>query len=194
MTALELLTDLRARGVKLWVDGADLRFSAPKGTLGFNATELLARHKAELVELLQAPAPRAPSPPRAEAPRRAESPRQRPNETRGFSLDNQIIALASLPDWHAEEQHPYIRYVAPYRGFLYQRLALDKVYVGGEGCYLVDAEGTRYADFIAQFGAVPFGHDPQPIWDALDDVRREARPNLVIGGRSRRRRARWRND
>ncbi len=37
MTALELLTDLRERGVKLWVDGADLRFSAPKGTLGFGS-------------------------------------------------------------------------------------------------------------------------------------------------------------
>ena len=34
MTALELLSDLRDRGVKLWVDGADLRFSARKGTLG----------------------------------------------------------------------------------------------------------------------------------------------------------------
>jgi acetylornithine/succinyldiaminopimelate/putrescine aminotransferase/predicted amino acid dehydrogenase len=181
MTALELLTDLRARGVKLWVDGADLRFSAPKGTLGFNATELLARHKAELVELLQAPAAHAPAPPRAESSRPAGATRQRPNETRGFSLDNQIIGLASLPDWHAEEQHPYIRYVAPYRGFLYQRLALDKIFVGGKGCYLFDTEGTPYADFIAQFGAVPFGHDPQPIWDALDEVRREGRPNLVIG-------------
>ena len=34
MTALELLSDLRDRGVKLWVDGTDLRFSARKGTLG----------------------------------------------------------------------------------------------------------------------------------------------------------------
>src|SRR6516162_2960555 len=55
MTALELLADLRERGVKLWVEGADLRFSAPKGALGFGATELLARHKAELVRLLDAP-------------------------------------------------------------------------------------------------------------------------------------------
>ena len=34
MTALELLSDLRDRGVRLWVEGADLRFSAPKGALG----------------------------------------------------------------------------------------------------------------------------------------------------------------
>src|SRR3981189_1801208 len=55
MTALELLTDLRDRGVKLWVDGADLRFSARKGTLGKAAAEQLARHKTELVELLKSP-------------------------------------------------------------------------------------------------------------------------------------------
>ena len=79
-----------------------------------------------------------------------------------------------------EEQHPYVRYVAPYKGFLYQRLGIDKTFVRGDGCYLFDADGVRYADFIAQFGAVPFGHDPASIWRALDCVRQEAVPNLVI--------------
>lgn len=95
-------------------------------------------------------------------------------------LDDEVIALASVRDWSAQEQSPYIRYVAPYKGFLYQRLGLDKTFVRGEGCYLVDADGTRYADFIAQFGAVPFGHDPAAIWQALESVRREALPNLAI--------------
>ena len=39
----------------------------------------------------------------------------------------------------------------------------------------------RYADFVAQYGAVPFGHDPEPIWRALETVRQESLPNLVIG-------------
>jgi acetylornithine/succinyldiaminopimelate/putrescine aminotransferase/predicted amino acid dehydrogenase len=95
-------------------------------------------------------------------------------------LDDEVIALASVRDWSAQEQNPYIRYVAPYKGFLYQRLGLDKTFVRGEGCYLVDADGARYADFIAQFGAVPFGHDPAAIWEALERARREALPNLVI--------------
>jgi acetylornithine/succinyldiaminopimelate/putrescine aminotransferase/predicted amino acid dehydrogenase len=168
MTALELLNDLRDRGVKLWLDGADLRFSARKGTLGEATTELLARHKTELVELLK------PSPAGASPPRKGSAGNQ------GFSLDDQVIALSSLRDWRQEEQDPYVRYVAPYKGFLYQRLALDKKFVRGEGCYLFDADGARYADFIAQFGAVPFGHDPQPIWQALEAVWRESRPNLVI--------------
>ena len=168
MTALELLSDLRDRGVKLWVDGADLRFSARKGTLGKAAAELLARHKTELVALLKSPDAGVAAP-RPEAAR-----------TTRFSLDDQAIVLSSVPDWHQDEQDPYVRYVAPYKGFLYQRLALDKKFVRGKGCFLFDSEGTPYADFIAQFGAVPFGHDPEPIWDALEAVRRESRPNLVI--------------
>jgi len=91
-----------------------------------------------------------------------------------------VVKLASVKGWNAEEQDPYIRYVAPYKGFLYQCLGLNKTFVRGEGCYLFDAQGNRYADFIAQFGAVPFGHNPESIWQALDRTRQQAVPNLVI--------------
>jgi hypothetical protein len=91
--------------------------------------------------------------PETAAPERSVATRQPANEDRRSFLDNEVIALASVKDWSAQEQSPYIRYVAPYKGFLYQRLGLDKTFVRGEGCYLVDANGTRYADFIAQFGA-----------------------------------------
>ena len=46
--------------------------------------------------------------------------------------------------------HPYGRYVAPYMSFLYSQLGLDKRFVRGEGCYLLDELGKRYADFVAQ--------------------------------------------
>jgi len=82
MTALELLSDLRDRGVKLWVDGADLRFSARKGTLGKAAAELLARHKTELVELLNSP------------DAGATTPRPDAARTKRFSLDDQAIVLS----------------------------------------------------------------------------------------------------
>jgi len=163
MTALELLTELRERGVKLWVEGPDLRFSAPKGTLASSARELLAQHKVELMRLL--------------APASQGNSRQRSST---FSLERQAIALSSLRNWCADEQNAYIRYVTPYKGFLYQRLGLDKTFVRGEGCYLYDSEGTAYADFVAQFGAVPFGHNPESIWRALETTRCEMRPNLAI--------------
>src|SRR3984893_13987238 len=168
MTAVELLSNLRDRGVRLWVEGADLRFSAPKGALGSGATELLTHHKAELIELLR-PTPAGHSP-------QGESN----SKSQSFSLDEHVIQLSAVHDWRLEDQDPYVRFVAPYKGFLYQRMALNKKFVRGEGCYLYDEAGNRYADFIAQFGAVPFGHDPAAIWEALSLMRQQRQPNLVI--------------
>src|SRR5262249_42212802 len=110
MTASELLSDLRERGVKLWVEGADLRFSAPKGALGCGSPQLLAPHKPELVRLLKS------------GPESDLSKRPAARASRGFSLDTDVITVSSVANWSIEEQAPYVRYVAPYKGFLYQRL------------------------------------------------------------------------
>jgi len=56
---------------------------------------------------------------------------------------------------------------------------LDKVYLQGEGNYLIDDKGIYYLDFIAQYGAVPFGYNPAFIWEALDKVRHDKMPSLV---------------
>lgn len=56
---------------------------------------------------------------------------------------------------------------------------LDKNYVQGEGSYLTDDLGIRYLDFIAQYGAVPFGYNPDFVWDALQEVRDKKIPSLV---------------
>ncbi|MEQ8201272.1 MAG: aminotransferase class III-fold pyridoxal phosphate-dependent enzyme [Syntrophomonadaceae bacterium] len=56
---------------------------------------------------------------------------------------------------------------------------LDKIYVEGEGSYLTDDQGIRYLDFISQYGAVPFGYNPDFIWEALLAVRERKLPSLV---------------
>jgi Ornithine/acetylornithine aminotransferase len=56
---------------------------------------------------------------------------------------------------------------------------IDKIYTQGEGSYLTDAAGTSYLDFIAQYGAVPFGYNPDFVWDALMDARSRKLPSLV---------------
>ncbi|MEA4924043.1 MAG: aminotransferase class III-fold pyridoxal phosphate-dependent enzyme [Syntrophomonadaceae bacterium] len=56
---------------------------------------------------------------------------------------------------------------------------LDKTYTQGEGSYLQDDSGTRYLDFIAQYGAVPFGYNPDFVWDALMEARNRKLPSLV---------------
>ncbi|MEN6460659.1 MAG: aminotransferase class III-fold pyridoxal phosphate-dependent enzyme [Syntrophomonas sp.] len=56
---------------------------------------------------------------------------------------------------------------------------LDKIYMRGEGSYLWDADGVRYLDFIAQYGSVPFGYNPDFIWEKLSEVREKGWPSLV---------------
>jgi acetylornithine/succinyldiaminopimelate/putrescine aminotransferase/predicted amino acid dehydrogenase len=56
---------------------------------------------------------------------------------------------------------------------------LDKNYISGKGSYLFDEKGRRYLDFIAQYGAVPFGYNPEFIWERLQEVREKSLPSLV---------------
>lgn len=161
MSAVELAGRLRAKGVELWVDGTRLRYRARSGTLDPSDVEQLARHKPELIALLTAP------------PQPSAEPEDRTLPIAGAEFGRVVRRTAQgSPD-------PYLRHVAPFRGFVLSRLGIDKTFVRGEGCYLYDDRGRRYADFIAQYGAVPFGHDPAPIWAALDAIRASGEPNLA---------------
>ncbi len=75
--------------------------------------------------------------------------------------------------------HPFTEYINPYLGELLQNMAMDKIFVRGEGCYLYDKSGNRYLDCIAAYGALPFGHNPLPIWEAVADFRASEEPNFV---------------
>jgi acetylornithine/succinyldiaminopimelate/putrescine aminotransferase/predicted amino acid dehydrogenase len=59
------------------------------------------------------------------------------------------------------------------------RFPLDRTFVRGEGVHLHDDQGVRYLDALAEHGALPFGHNPRAIWQALDDVREHALPWLA---------------
>jgi len=56
---------------------------------------------------------------------------------------------------------------------------LDKNYISGQGSYLFDENGQRYLDFISQYGAIPFGYNPDFIWEQLMEVRDKLIPSLV---------------
>ncbi len=73
----------------------------------------------------------------------------------------------------------YTRFVNPYLGEMLESIRLDQKYVRGEGCYLYDDPGNRYLDCIAAYGALPFGHNPTRIWDAIDRYRESAEPNFI---------------
>ncbi|MEM7050923.1 MAG: aminotransferase class III-fold pyridoxal phosphate-dependent enzyme [Acidobacteriota bacterium] len=88
-------------------------------------------------------------------------------------------AARPTPPAGDEDWHPFRSHVNPEIGRLIAQLAMDKVYVRGEGCYLWDQDGHRYLDFLAQYGALPFGFNPPQIWAALEGVKERAEPNFV---------------
>ena len=75
--------------------------------------------------------------------------------------------------------HPFTEYLNPYLGELLQNIALDKAFVRGEGCYLYDSQDNCYLDCIAAYGALPFGHNPAAVWEAVAGMRAAREPNFV---------------
>jgi acetylornithine/succinyldiaminopimelate/putrescine aminotransferase/predicted amino acid dehydrogenase len=75
--------------------------------------------------------------------------------------------------------HRFTQYVNPHLGQLLETVNMDKRFVRGEGCYLYDAEGRQYLDFVAAYGALPFGFNPPEIWAALHEVEYSQEPSFV---------------
>ncbi|MFZ3584534.1 aminotransferase class III-fold pyridoxal phosphate-dependent enzyme [Loktanella sp. DJP18] len=51
--------------------------------------------------------------------------------------------------------------------------------VSGKGCTLHDENGTAYLDFLSQYGALPFGHNPDRVWSAILDGYQDSVPAMV---------------
>lgn len=79
----------------------------------------------------------------------------------------------------ARAQHPFHEHVNPHLGRLLRRVGLDKRFVRGRGSTLLDDEGKEYLDFIAMYGALPFGYHPPEIWEALRAVELSGEPSFA---------------
>jgi acetylornithine/succinyldiaminopimelate/putrescine aminotransferase/predicted amino acid dehydrogenase len=75
--------------------------------------------------------------------------------------------------------HPFVRHVNPPLADVLSKLWLDKRFVRGEGCELIDHKGKRYLDCMAAYGALPFGFNPPEIWQALLEVQGSGEPSFV---------------
>ncbi len=75
--------------------------------------------------------------------------------------------------------HNYTQYVNPDLGRLLELAQMDKVYTHGKGHYLYDDTGKCYLDFIAAYGALPFGFNPPEIWSVLEEIRTTAEPSFI---------------
>jgi acetylornithine/succinyldiaminopimelate/putrescine aminotransferase/predicted amino acid dehydrogenase len=88
------------------------------------------------------------------------------------------VNLSTL-DSVSAKSHLFARHVNPHLADLLGRLWLDKRFVRGEGCELIDDNGRRYLDCIAAYGALPFGFNPPEIWQSLFEVQRDCEPSFV---------------
>lgn len=75
--------------------------------------------------------------------------------------------------------HPYTRAVNGDVADLLHGLGLDVAFSRGHGTELFDADGRRYLDFAGAYGALPFGHNPPAVWQAINDLHASAEPSLV---------------
>src|SRR4051794_14106010 len=75
--------------------------------------------------------------------------------------------------------HPFRAHINPWLGELLARIGLDKRFVRAHGSALFDADGVEYLDFVSAYGALPFGHTPHEIWDAVVAMRDRAEPSMI---------------
>src|SRR4030088_1336581 len=104
---------------------------------------------------------------------RAESPREQ--------ADGKPITRKQVPDDPLERSGTAARYyeqfVNPHVSDLLERLCMDKCFVRGEGHLLFDAEGNGYLDAVSGYGAAPFGHNPDWIWQAVMEFAQTREPS-----------------
>lgn len=58
-------------------------------------------------------------------------------------------------------------------------IGFDKLYIGGKGSYLWDADGNRYLDLLSGFGVFNLGRSHPVVKQVIQDVLAVDRPNLV---------------
>jgi acetylornithine/succinyldiaminopimelate/putrescine aminotransferase/predicted amino acid dehydrogenase/outer membrane protein OmpA-like peptidoglycan-associated protein len=103
-----------------------------------------------------------------------------PSTDTGRAL-NRRVELWPLVQWFLEPEpndpermRNYERYVNPWLGGVLRRTGIDQTFMSGRGTRLYDDRGNEYVDFCCGCGALPFGHNPADMWQAVEEVRDRA--------------------
>ncbi len=84
-----------------------------------------------------------------------------------------------LEERQGENFRLHARHVNPQMARVLKTIGFDRFYVRGEGCYLFDAEGRRYLDFLAGFGVFALGRGHPAVTRALHEALDADLPNIV---------------
>ena len=158
MTIAALLADLDERGITLLGDGENLHYRGPKGSMDESLRARITSAKPALIAHLS----KKPS---------ATSP-----VSKQFSIGGRRpLSAPMIPDgWTPVD--PFQKIVEPHKSYLLDRLKIAKSYERADGVHLWTDDGQQVLDCLSQYGALPFGHNPQRIWDALDACRVRQEP------------------
>jgi ornithine--oxo-acid transaminase len=77
-----------------------------------------------------------------------------------------------------EEMGLNARHLNPQMGRILRTLGFDKVWVGGEGAHLIDAEGERYLDLFGGYGVFAIGRNHPEAIAAIEQVMAARTGNL----------------
>ncbi|MGH2412699.1 MAG: aminotransferase class III-fold pyridoxal phosphate-dependent enzyme, partial [Microcystaceae cyanobacterium] len=72
-----------------------------------------------------------------------------------------------------------MKYFNKYREEVLSKIGLNREVSQAQGSVLVDTKGNHIVDCIAQFGAVPFGHNPDFIKKAITSYLEENKPVFI---------------
>ena len=84
-----------------------------------------------------------------------------------------------LEERQGENFRLHARHVNPQMARVLKTIGFDRFYVRGEGCYLFDADGRRYLDFLAGFGVFALGRGHPAVTRALHEALDADLPNIV---------------
>jgi acetylornithine/succinyldiaminopimelate/putrescine aminotransferase len=84
-----------------------------------------------------------------------------------------------LTSRHGENFELHAKYLNPQLTKVVKTLGFDRFYEHGEGCYLIDEDGTRYLDMLSGFGVFALGRSHPVIKDALNQAIAADLPNMV---------------
>ena len=86
-------------------------------------------------------------------------------------------------DWLGQQQGRaydlHEQHVNPIFVKMLRTIGFDKAYVKGEGCYLWDADGTKYLDLLTGWGVFALGRNHPKIKTIMQDIIAQDLPNLV---------------
>jgi acetylornithine/succinyldiaminopimelate/putrescine aminotransferase/predicted amino acid dehydrogenase len=97
---------------------------------------------------------------------------------------NVVETITDPLDRYRADAGNFAKHVNPDLSTLLAIFNLDRIYIRGKGAKLFDTRDREILDFTSGYGALPFGHNPDWVWDVAMALRGRHAPQMVQGALS----------